>query len=50
MTPDYPHAIVIDLGEVCTVGGLRLLQRQDSARGRIKDIRVFLQPDLFSGL
>lgn len=40
--PAHPHTLVIDLGAQQEISGLRLLPRQDSANGRIKDYRVFL--------
>lgn len=38
----HPHTLVIDLGAERELSGLRLLPRQDSANGRIKDYRVYL--------
>lgn len=43
----YPHRIVIDLGSVKTVGGLRYLPRQGSSNGRIKKYRVFVSETMF---
>jgi len=40
--PSHPHTLVIDLGAVQTIAGLRLLPRQDSPNGRIKDYRLYL--------
>ncbi len=48
--PAHPHRLVLDLGKVQTVTGLRYLPRQDSANGRIKDYRVYVQTDAFPGL
>jgi len=40
--PGHPHTLVIDLGMEPEISGLRLLPRQDSANGRIKDYRLYL--------
>ncbi len=38
----HPHTLVIDFGAEQEVSGVRLLPRQDSANGRIKDYRLYL--------
>lgn len=38
----HPHTLVIDLGAEQDISGVRLLPRQDSANGRIKDYRLYL--------
>jgi beta-galactosidase len=38
----HPHTLVIDLGAEREISGVRLLPRQDSANGRIKDYRLYL--------
>jgi beta-galactosidase len=38
----HPHALVIDLGAEKEISGVRLLPRQDSPNGRIKDYRLYL--------
>ena len=38
----HPHTLVIDLGAERELAGLRLLPRQDSTHGRIKDYRLYL--------
>ena len=38
----HPHTLVIDLGADRELTGVRLLPRQDSANGRIKDYRLYL--------
>ena len=48
--PQHPHQLVIDLGSVQTIGGLKYLPRQDSPNGRIKDFRVFVSNAIFTGL
>jgi len=40
--PSHPHTLVIDLGAEQTISGVRLLPRQDSPNGRIKDYRLYL--------
>lgn len=46
--PAHPHQLVLDLGSVQTVTGVRYLPRQDSANGRIKDYRVYLRTEPFA--
>ena len=44
----YPHQVVIDLGEDCTVTGLRYLPRAEAgAPGMVKDFRAYLKADPF---
>lgn len=38
----HPHTLVIDLGAELEISGVRLLPRQDSANGRIKDYKLYL--------
>jgi beta-galactosidase len=38
----HPHTLVIDLGAELEISGVRLLPRQDSPNGRIKDYRLYL--------
>ncbi|HEV7924590.1 MAG TPA: beta-galactosidase [Verrucomicrobiae bacterium] len=38
----HPHTLVIDLGAEHQLSGVRLLPRQDSPHGRIKDYRLYL--------
>jgi beta-galactosidase len=38
----HPHTLVVDLGSARELSGLRLLPRQDSPHGRIKDYRLYL--------
>jgi beta-galactosidase len=47
--PKHPHLVILDLGSSQTLTGLRLLPRQDMANGRIKDCRVYLSKEPFSG-
>ena len=42
-----PHTLVIDLGAERELTGVRLLPRQDSANGRIKDYKVYLSLTAF---
>jgi beta-galactosidase len=42
--PGYPHQVVIDLGEVVKITGIRLLPRTDkSSIGNVKEYRVYLE-------
>ena len=47
---DFPHQIVIDLGSIKNIGGMKFLPRQDSPNGRIKDYQVYISNDLFPGI
>jgi beta-galactosidase len=38
----HPHTLVIDFGAEQEISGMRLLPRQDSPNGRIKDYRLYL--------
>nr|WP_305121167.1 glycoside hydrolase family 35 protein [Pedobacter xinjiangensis] len=47
--PPLPHAVVIDMGRIETVSGIRLLPRGDTnATGIIKDFRFYLQDKPFT--
>lgn len=45
--PPHPHLLEIDLGAALEISGLRLLPRQDSPNGRIKDYRLYLRAEAF---
>jgi beta-galactosidase len=45
--PVHPHQLVLDLGSVQTITGIRYLPRQESANGRIKDYRLYLRTEPF---
>ncbi|TKB96229.1 beta-galactosidase [Pedobacter cryophilus] len=46
--PKHPHQIVIDLGEVTAVSGLKYLPRSDkSQNGMVKDYRIFIKTEPF---
>jgi beta-galactosidase len=44
-----PHRLIIDLGKVVDLSGIRVLPRQDGANGRIKGYRVFVSEAPFKG-
>jgi beta-galactosidase len=46
--PPHPHTLEIDLGAIHNISGLRLLPRQDSPNGRIKDYRLYLRAEPFA--
>ncbi|HEY4414646.1 MAG TPA: beta-galactosidase [Verrucomicrobiae bacterium] len=46
----HPHMLVIDLGAKYEIGGVKLLPRQDSDHGRIKDYRLYLREMPFAPL
>lgn len=48
--PKPPHQIVIDLGKVYKVSGLKLFPRQDNANGRIKDYQLYFSVQPFKGI
>jgi hypothetical protein len=42
----HPHELVIDLGDTCTLRGLRYLARQDNSwNGTIRDIEIAVSDD-----
>ena len=43
----YPHILIIDLGEIQTISGICLSQRQDVMPGAVKDIKVYGRPQFF---
>lgn len=45
--PSHPHTLVIDLGAEHKLRGIRLLPRQDSPNGRIKEYRLRLSTEPF---
>lgn len=47
--PDYPHRVVIDMGSIQEIAGIRYLARAGKAEGsgRIKDYRVFVSDTPF---
>jgi beta-galactosidase len=42
----HPHTLVLDLGSEQEITGVRMLPRQDSANGRIKDYKLYLSATL----
>jgi beta-galactosidase len=46
--PGFPHRLILDLGQVRTIGGFRYTPRQGGAdtTGRIKNYRVYVADDL----
>jgi beta-galactosidase len=46
--PEYPHRLVLDLGQPRQISGFRYVPRQgpDTVAGRIKDYRIFVGDDL----
>ncbi len=46
----HPHQVVLDLGAVYKIAGIRYLPRQDSPNGKIKDFKLYLSKMLFKGL
>jgi beta-galactosidase len=40
--PDFPHELVIDLGERTVIGGFRYVPRRGNPSGRVKDYRVYV--------
>jgi beta-galactosidase len=45
-SPNYPHLLILNLGQEQTIGGFRYVPRQSEGAGRIKDYRVFVGDDL----
>ena len=47
--PPHPHSIVLDLGEERTFTGLRYYPRLESKNGRVKDYRLLVRKEPFTG-
>jgi beta-galactosidase len=45
--PAHPHTLEIDLGDKYNIAGVKLLPRQDSPNGRIKEYRLYLKANAF---
>jgi beta-galactosidase len=43
----HPHTLALDLGTEQEISGIRILPRQDSPNGRIKDFRLYLSEKTF---
>ena len=41
-SPDYPHRLILNLGQSQTISGFRYVPRQSEGGGRIKDYRVYV--------
>lgn len=44
---EFPHRVIIDLGEIQTVKGIELQQRNPNMPGCVKDFRVYGRPQFF---
>ena len=44
--PNYPHRLILNLGQSQTISGFRYVPRQGSTSGRIKDYRIYVGDDL----
>ncbi|MEX6691010.1 beta-galactosidase [Danxiaibacter flavus] len=49
-TAPLPHQVVIDLGGNYKISGIKVLPRQDSSNGRIKEYRLFFGEREFGGI
>ncbi len=45
-SPNYPHRLILNLGQSQTITGFRFVPRQGSTSGRIKDYRIYVGNDL----
>ena len=41
-SPDYPHRLILNLGQPQTISGFRYVPRQGAGGGRIKDYRIYV--------
>jgi len=41
-SPDYPHRLILNLGQSQTISGFRYVPRQSEGGGRIKDYRIYV--------
>ena len=46
--PNYPHFLILNLGQSQTVSGFRYVPRQGEGGGRIKDYRIYIGDSLIS--
>ncbi|MES2374463.1 MAG: beta-galactosidase [Bacteroidota bacterium] len=46
-SPKHPHQLVIDIGSVKKISGIKYLSRQDNRNGRIKDYRLYFSATPF---
>lgn len=44
--PAFPHSLIIDLGEMCSLEGFTYLARQNGSNGLIKDFELYLSDNL----
>ena len=45
--PGYPHVVIIDIGEITTVKGIKLRLRNINQAGVVKDFRIYGRPQFF---
>ena len=45
-SPDYPHRLVLNLGQSQTIAGFRYVPRQGDTTGHIKDYRIYIGDSL----
>lgn len=43
-SPRHPHQLVLDLGSIKNISGIRYLPRQDNKNGRIREYRLYASP------
>lgn len=43
----FPYQIIIDLGTIKSINGIKFLQRQDQVNGRIKDYNIYISKEIF---
>ena len=41
-SPNYPHRLILNLGQSQTISGFRYVPRQGEGGGRIKDYRIYV--------
>ena len=46
-TSPFPHRIIIDLGEICTIKGFKIRQRNAGMAGCVKDFTLYGRPQFF---
>ena len=45
--PAHPHVVIVDLGEIITVKGVKLRHRNVNQAGVVKDFRIYGRPQFF---
>jgi beta-galactosidase len=45
--PEHPHVVIVDIGEISTVKGIKLRLRNATQAGAVKDFKIYGRPQFF---